>query len=224
MRSDKHPQVLGATSPSVPSLRGGDRGCLASGKTIASQAQRLAAENGERRPGERLHTRDQVGEERTISRTDATIAPTAAPTRSGSGHLCACEGGRKPGLARRHSPPTCSPAATCCCYWSSAFCRWSTPCTSFTKSGQFAGLDNYVKAVGDFRFLPAAQHVAAFLGDLGRDPDRARHPAGAHRPRRASQVAFHYHALPVSSPAYCGAGQRHALALSIRWSARCPSS
>ena len=34
---------------------------------------------------------------------------------------------------------------------------------SFTKSGQFVGLDNYVKAVGDFRFLPAVQHVAAFL-------------------------------------------------------------
>ena len=34
---------------------------------------------------------------------------------------------------------------------------------SFTKSGQFVGLDNYVKAVGDFRFLPAVQHVAVFL-------------------------------------------------------------
>jgi multiple sugar transport system permease protein len=34
---------------------------------------------------------------------------------------------------------------------------------SFTKRGQFVGLDNYVKAVGDFRFLPAVQHVAAFL-------------------------------------------------------------
>jgi multiple sugar transport system permease protein len=34
---------------------------------------------------------------------------------------------------------------------------------SFTKSGQFVGLDNYVKAVGDFRFVPAVQHVAAFL-------------------------------------------------------------
>jgi multiple sugar transport system permease protein len=34
---------------------------------------------------------------------------------------------------------------------------------SFTKSGQFVGLDNYVKAVGDFRFLQAVQHVAAFL-------------------------------------------------------------
>ena len=34
---------------------------------------------------------------------------------------------------------------------------------SFTKSGQFVGLDNYVKAVADFRFLPAVQHVAAFL-------------------------------------------------------------
>ena len=38
------------------------------------------------------------------------------------------------------------------------------PCiSSFTKSGQFVGLDNYVKAVGDFRFWPAVQHVAAFL-------------------------------------------------------------
>ena len=34
---------------------------------------------------------------------------------------------------------------------------------SFTKSGQFVGLDNYVKAVGDFRFWRAVQHVAAFL-------------------------------------------------------------
>ena len=34
---------------------------------------------------------------------------------------------------------------------------------SVTKSGQFVGLDNYVKAVGDFRFWPAVQHVAAFL-------------------------------------------------------------
>ena len=34
---------------------------------------------------------------------------------------------------------------------------------SFTKSGRFVGLDNYVKSVGDFRFLPAVQHVAAFL-------------------------------------------------------------
>ena len=34
---------------------------------------------------------------------------------------------------------------------------------SFTKSGRFVGLDNYLKAVGDFRFLPAVQHVAAFL-------------------------------------------------------------
>ena len=34
---------------------------------------------------------------------------------------------------------------------------------SLTKSGQFVGLDNYVKAVGDFRFWPAVQHVAAFL-------------------------------------------------------------
>ena len=34
---------------------------------------------------------------------------------------------------------------------------------SFTKSGQFVGLNNYVKAVGDFRFWPAVQHVAAFL-------------------------------------------------------------
>ena len=34
---------------------------------------------------------------------------------------------------------------------------------SFTKRGQFVGLDNYVKVFGDFRFFPAVQHVAAFL-------------------------------------------------------------
>ena len=34
---------------------------------------------------------------------------------------------------------------------------------SFTKRGQFVGLDNYVKVFGDFRFLPAVQHVAVFL-------------------------------------------------------------
>jgi multiple sugar transport system permease protein len=34
---------------------------------------------------------------------------------------------------------------------------------SLTKSGQFVGLDNYLKAVGDFRFWPAVEHVAAFL-------------------------------------------------------------
>ena len=34
---------------------------------------------------------------------------------------------------------------------------------SFTKRGQFVGLDNYVKVFGDFRFFPAVQHVAVFL-------------------------------------------------------------
>jgi len=34
---------------------------------------------------------------------------------------------------------------------------------SFTKRGQFVGLDNYVRVFGDFRFFPAVQHVAAFL-------------------------------------------------------------
>ena len=34
---------------------------------------------------------------------------------------------------------------------------------SFTKRGQFVGLDNYEKVIGDFRFFPAVQHVAAFL-------------------------------------------------------------
>ncbi len=34
---------------------------------------------------------------------------------------------------------------------------------SFTKRGQFVGLDNYVRVFGDFRFFPAVQHVAVFL-------------------------------------------------------------
>ncbi len=34
---------------------------------------------------------------------------------------------------------------------------------SFTKRGQFVGLDNYVRVFGDFRFFPAVQHVAIFL-------------------------------------------------------------
>jgi len=34
---------------------------------------------------------------------------------------------------------------------------------SFTKRGQFVGLDNYMKVFGDFRFFPAVQHVAVFL-------------------------------------------------------------
>src|SRR5690349_977987 len=34
---------------------------------------------------------------------------------------------------------------------------------SFTKRGQFVGLNNYVKVFGDFRFSPAVQHVAVFL-------------------------------------------------------------
>lgn len=34
---------------------------------------------------------------------------------------------------------------------------------SFTKGGAFVGLDNYKRVFGDFRFLPAVQHVASFL-------------------------------------------------------------
>jgi multiple sugar transport system permease protein len=34
---------------------------------------------------------------------------------------------------------------------------------SFTKAGQFVGLDNFVKILGDFRFFPAVQHVAIFV-------------------------------------------------------------
>ena len=34
---------------------------------------------------------------------------------------------------------------------------------SFTKLGQFVGLDNYERVLGDFRFFPAVEHVAAFL-------------------------------------------------------------
>jgi multiple sugar transport system permease protein len=34
---------------------------------------------------------------------------------------------------------------------------------SFTKRGQFVGLDNYLRVFGDFRFVPAVQHVAIFL-------------------------------------------------------------
>jgi len=34
---------------------------------------------------------------------------------------------------------------------------------SFTKRGQFVGLDNYVRVFGDFRFFPAVQHVAVYL-------------------------------------------------------------
>lgn len=34
---------------------------------------------------------------------------------------------------------------------------------SFTKLGRFVGLDNYERVLGDFRFFPAVQHVAAFL-------------------------------------------------------------
>lgn len=34
---------------------------------------------------------------------------------------------------------------------------------SFTKNGQFAGLDNFVKVFGDYRFLPAVGHVALYV-------------------------------------------------------------
>ena len=34
---------------------------------------------------------------------------------------------------------------------------------AFTKAGAFVGLDNFVKVFGDFRFVPAVQHVSAFV-------------------------------------------------------------
>jgi len=34
---------------------------------------------------------------------------------------------------------------------------------AFTKAGEFVGLANFQKVFGDFRYLPAVQHVAAFL-------------------------------------------------------------
>jgi len=34
---------------------------------------------------------------------------------------------------------------------------------ALTKAGQFVGLDNFVKILGDFRFFPAVQHVAIFV-------------------------------------------------------------
>jgi multiple sugar transport system permease protein len=34
---------------------------------------------------------------------------------------------------------------------------------AFTKAGDFVGLANFQKVFGDFRFVPAVQHVAAFL-------------------------------------------------------------
>ena len=34
---------------------------------------------------------------------------------------------------------------------------------SFTKKGQFAGLDNFVKVFSDYRFLPAVGHVALYV-------------------------------------------------------------
>ena len=34
---------------------------------------------------------------------------------------------------------------------------------AFTKGGEFVGLANFQKVFGDFRYLPAVQHVAAFL-------------------------------------------------------------
>lgn len=34
---------------------------------------------------------------------------------------------------------------------------------AFTKNGAFVGVDNFVKIFGDFRFLPAVQHVAVYL-------------------------------------------------------------
>ncbi|MET4638344.1 sugar ABC transporter permease [Mycetocola sp. 2940] len=34
---------------------------------------------------------------------------------------------------------------------------------AFTKNGSFVGFDNFVKVFGDYRFLPAVQHVAIYL-------------------------------------------------------------
>jgi len=34
---------------------------------------------------------------------------------------------------------------------------------SFTKGGEFAGIDNFVKVWGDYRFLPAVGHVALYV-------------------------------------------------------------
>lgn len=34
---------------------------------------------------------------------------------------------------------------------------------AFTKDGAFVGVDNFVKVFGDYRFLPAVQHVAIYL-------------------------------------------------------------
>jgi multiple sugar transport system permease protein len=34
---------------------------------------------------------------------------------------------------------------------------------SFTKNGQFAGIDNFVKVFNDYRFLPAVVHVALYV-------------------------------------------------------------
>ncbi len=34
---------------------------------------------------------------------------------------------------------------------------------AFTKNGQWAGIDNFVKVVGDYRFLPAVGHVALYV-------------------------------------------------------------
>lgn len=34
---------------------------------------------------------------------------------------------------------------------------------AFTKNGAFVGLDNFAKVFGDYRFLPAVQHVAIYL-------------------------------------------------------------
>ena len=34
---------------------------------------------------------------------------------------------------------------------------------SFTKNGQFAGIDNFVKVFNDYRFLPAVGHVALYV-------------------------------------------------------------
>ena len=90
--------------------------------------------------------------------------PTAAPTK-----------GRQWGTFRpRRRPPTGASAQAFTAYlFSSGYVllllvfgvlpMFYALYLSFTKRGQFVGLDNYVKAVGDFRFWPAVEHVGAFM-------------------------------------------------------------
>ena len=85
---------------------------------------------------------------------------------------------------------------------------------SFTKRGQFVGLDNYVRVFGDFRFFPAVQHVAVFLAiwvvTLTVLVVLLALIVHAVRVR----WLFLYRALPVLHPrGVRGCGERHALAL-----------